>query len=263
MILNKRLAVGLLITLVAAAGLIVFFHDYKDADDLYEETRAIYVISWDAEPESEEDVYVTQEQFENPEYVPEWYNLVRIDLIGLKCINPDIVGWIYFENEDISYPILYGETDDEYIYTTYDGKSAKSGSIFLESLNSPDFTDNHTIIYGHNMRNLSMFGRLRNYYMDTTYYGSHKYFQILTGSKSYRYEIISCKHVAATDRIFSVYGSDAVGYADFVKESVMAGSMISTDISPAYNDRIVTLSTCSDKDNRFVVNAVMIDEHEQ
>lgn len=67
----------------------------------------------------------------------------------------------------------------------------------------------------------------------------------------------STRLVAATDRIFSVYGSDAVGYADFVKESVMAGSMISSDISPAYNDRIVTLSTCSDKDNRFVVNAVM------
>lgn len=260
-LLNKRKAVGLLLVLIAGIGLLIVFKDYGDANKLYSDTRDDYVITWLDEPESEEDVYLTQEEIDNPDYVPSWYDMAQVDFDGLRSINPDIVGWIYFENEAISYPVLYGETDDEYIYTSYDGKSARAGSIFLESRNNPDFGDSHIIIYGHNMRNLSMFGRLRNYYMDTSYYDDHKYFQILTPSKSYRYEIVSCRHVPANDAIYSVYGRDAVGYNDFLMTSVMIDSLIVSDTKPTYEDQIVTLSTCSDGDRRFIVNAMRVDEH--
>ena len=260
-LLNKRKAIGLLLVAVAAIGLFVVFHDYGATETLYLNTKDSYVITWKDEPKSEDAVYVTQEELDNPEFVPMWYEMIAVDFESLRSINPDIVGWIYFENEDISYPILYGETDDEYINTTYEGKSARAGSIFLESRNRDDFTDEHTIIYGHNMRNLSMFGRLRNYYMDTAYFNDHKYFQILTPDAAYRYEIISYKHVPGNDMIFSVYGSDTVGYADFLEKSIKAGSMVQGDITPTYRDQVVTLSTCSDGDNRFVVNAVRVGEH--
>ena len=76
----------------------------------------------------------------------------------MKQINPDVVGWIYFENDDLSYPVLYSGDNDKYLRTTIDGSDATAGAIFIEGGNSPDFQDQNTIVYGHNMRNLSMFG---------------------------------------------------------------------------------------------------------
>ena len=260
--LNVKLAIGLLITAIAGIGLFVVLKDYGAADELYTKTNDDFVIIWDTPAENEDEVYVSEEELEAPEeYVPKWYEMAEVDFDSLCSINPDIVGWLYFENEDISYPILHGETDDEYINTTYEGKRARAGSIFLESLNSRDFSDEHTIIYGHNMRNLSMFGRLRYYYMDSDYYANHKYFQIITPEESYRYVIVSCKHVPGDDQIYSIFGQDTIGYADFVQNCIMQGSLIKSEYVPSYNDSIVTLSTCSDGNNRFVVNAARIDIH--
>ena len=261
-LLNKKLVIGLAITVTAFIGLFFVLRDYYDTNDFYTATRDNYVISVKDETVTEkEDKYISREEIENPDYEPKWYEKVKVDLTGLQEDNPDIVGWIYFENEDISYPILQGETNDDYINTTYEGKSARAGSIFLESLNSPSFNDDHTIIYGHNMRNLSMFGKLRYYYSDENYYPEHKYFQILTPDALYRYEIVSCKHVAANDEIFSVYGEDTIGFAEFLENCIMSDSIIESDYQPTYKDKIVTLSTCSSGDNRFIVNAVRVDKY--
>lgn len=259
-LLNKKLAIGLLITIVAGTGLFFVAWDYYDTDEFYAAARDNYIVVTKDESK-EEDKYISQEELDNPDYEPKWYEAISVDLESLREKNPDIVGWIYFENEDISYPILQGETNDDYINTTYEGKSARAGSIFLESLNAPSFNDDHTIIYGHNMRNLSMFGRLRYYYMQEDYYPEHKYFQIITPDSLYRYEIVSCKHVAGNDKIYSVYGEDTIGFADFLTDCIMSGSMIKSDYQPTYKDKIVTLSTCSSGDNRFVVNAVRVDKH--
>lgn len=121
-----------------------------------------------------------------------WYKRVSVDFDGLNAINEDVVGWIYFENEDISYPLLYSEEVDYYIRRTLYGDYATSGSVFIDERNSPDLEDNLTIVYGHNMRNSSMFGRLRRFRDEEDYYDDHQYFQILTeGGKAYRYRVFA------------------------------------------------------------------------
>ena len=266
-LLHKRAAIGLAISLVAFIGIIFVASDYDASKGLYRHTNEAFVVihgshpdSGDAvEPESGDDV---SDINDGVNVVPIWHDAVSVDFASLKSLNEDIVGWLYFENEDISYPILQGADDSEYIRTTYTGENSRVGSIFLESLNSPDFTDRHTIIYGHNMRNLSMFGKLRYYYRDTKYYTGHEYFQIITPDTAYRYQIISYKRVAGDSPIYAVYESDTIGYNDFIDDVVLKDSMIETGIRPGYRDDIVTLSTCSAGNDRFVVSAVKIDEYE-
>ena len=92
-----------------------------------------------------------------------WYHDIDVDLKGLREINPDIGGWIYFENEkDISYPLLYSG-DDHYLHYNYFDEEEAAGSIFIDAVNNPALSDVHTLIYGHNMRNLTMFGKLKYY----------------------------------------------------------------------------------------------------
>ncbi|MBQ2317445.1 MAG: class B sortase, partial [Lachnospiraceae bacterium] len=82
-----------------------------------------------------------------------WYDAMTVDFAGLKQTNSDVIGWLYLDGSDvISYPILQGEDDNEYLHKDLLGQELKAGSIFLESGNASDFSDYHTIIYGHNMR---------------------------------------------------------------------------------------------------------------
>ena len=266
-ILNKRRAVGVLLVIVSAIGLIVISREYMGSDRLYKTTEDNFVVHTAEKQDFEESASIGDEVPEkdsdddNEIRVPQWWESIDVDFAGLQKENEDVVGWIYFENENISYPILYGETDDDYIRTTYDGKYSRAGSIFLESMNNSDFNDFNTIIYGHNMRNLSMFGKLKYYYTDTDYYNDHKYFQIITPDKKYRYEVIAYKRVNADHSIYQIDGIIDETKNEYVQKSVMANSLLGVTVQVADTDHIVTLSTCSNADSRFVLSAIRIDEH--
>ena len=98
-------------------------------------------------------------------------------LSSLIAENSDVKGWIYIEDTEISYPILQGPNNQYYLYRAYNKQYLGAGSIFLESLNSPDFTDSHTIIFGHNMHNGSMFGQLDKFF-DEEYRNDHSHVYI-------------------------------------------------------------------------------------
>ncbi len=140
-------------------------NDYLEATKLYENTANQYVI--------------THEDSENTTNEANWDELIDVDIASLSAMNKDIVGWIYFENVDISYPVLYSGDDTKYLRKAYTGENVSAGSIFIEGENSSDFSDAHTIIYGHNMKNLSMFGKLKYYASDDDYISGHEYFQII------------------------------------------------------------------------------------
>lgn len=200
--------------------------------------------------------------YESTNFEGEWFEWINVDFKGLKKVNRDIIGWIFFENEDISYPVLAGGDNNEYLRTNMTHDSATAGSIFIDCENEIDFNDAHTIIYGHNMKDLSMFGKLKYYYKDAGYYDNHKYFQIITKDKVLRYEIVSYKQVVDNDSIYYVIGSDRTGFNSFAKNQILGGSMIESPIEITDDEYIITLSTCSTSgDERFVVSAVRIDEH--
>lgn len=270
-------------------GLVLFFtglimglrswKEYREADDFYEETENAYVTiaSKDAEDGQKESDFTksdgnivngreteknTKDDLDGKDAVPEkpfseegteWYQWVQVDFGKLQQINPDVIAWIWFENEEISYPVLQGSNNQQYLRTTYEKKSAAAGSIFVESINSPDLTDSHTLIYGHNMHDGTMFGKLKKYRKEG-YYEQHIYFQIITPEAHYRYQIFAFEDVEENSFIYQVPFGDNENFAAFLSE-LQAISMIKTDIPVTSSDKIVTLSTCSSTGRRFVVHA--------
>lgn len=235
---------AIVIVVVAIVKIVIILLDYRADQKVYQKLKEDYVT---------ENV-VEQSQQKNP-----WYEMITVDMEGLQKVNPDIVGWLYFENEDISYPILNSGDNDTYLRTNYLGESANAGSIFMDGSNAPDFSDAHTLIYGHNMKDLTMFGRLKYYKTDESYYEDHQYFQIITKNDCYRYRIISCKDVTDTDDIYMIYRDGNNDFCNFVNHAVTAGSYIVPPCTVSDEDHIVTLSTCSNGDNRFVVSAIRDD----
>ena len=96
----------------------------------------------------------------NIQYTPaEW---IQIDWPALKMLNPDITAWLLIPALSLSYPVVQGEDNAYYLHRSFQREGSYAGCIFLDTRNSPDFQDPFTLIYGHNMRDGSMFGSLRN-----------------------------------------------------------------------------------------------------
>ena len=252
---KHKTSIGGIIVLIVGVGMILFaayhllsiFMDYHKSDALYDDLNKEYVST----PQKNDTEEETQE-------IP-WYDLASVDLDKVKEQNEDVIGWLYFENEDLSYPILFSGDDEKYLRTTLDGGSATAGSIFLEGQNTPDFSDSHTIIYGHNMKNLSMFGKLK-YYKQDGYYEEHPFFQIITDDAKYRYQIFAYSDVEADSSVFSVPFSDNESFQTFI-DQMYRDSYKSTGVTATSADKIITLSTCSSDDKRFVVHAVRTEEY--
>ena len=184
---------------------------------------------------------------------------LRIDFDALKAINPDIVAWIYIPGLEISYPVLQGKTNDKYLHTTYKGTYAYAGAIFIDYQNMPDFSDRNTIIYGHNMNNGSMFGKLRRY-VDLADPPFNPYVWIMTQDMNYCYRMFS-SHISddANDTYLLFDKSDSENFLKW-EEKMKAQSLVKYEDYPfSKTDRVITLSTChADHTHRRVVHALLI-----
>ncbi len=253
---KKKRKANTVVLIIAAAvmafalyKLIPILMDYKQAEDNYTELVQEYVDTGEIDGQVDDDEY-------------DWAG-VRIDFDSLKAINADVIGWIRFDDTEavtVDYPILYAGDNDTYLYMDLLGEEHSSGSIFLEAQNTSDFSDYYNIIYGHNMKNGSMFGTLKKYNRDESFYDANQYFTIYTEQGAYRYQIFSYENVADDSVIYTVGYAPDEQYQELI-DTMISGSMRDTGITPENTDRIVTLSTCSYSDTvRFVVHGVCIDQ---
>lgn len=208
---------------------------------------------------SYEQRYTRTEVSEKQKPASLWYEQKDVDMVSLQKENPDIIGWIFFENEEISYPLLYSGDNETYLYRAANKSHHDAGSLFVEGANALDFEDCHTIIYGHNMRNLSMFGKLRYYRQQPNYYKDHAFFQILTKDHKYRYQIFAYGQVDADSWVYTVPFAPDDTFGQFIQK-LYAVSMMDTEVYANQTDKIITLSTCAERGKRFVVHAVRVDE---
>lgn len=186
--------------------------------------------------------------------------LLQWDASQLQQTNPHVIGWIYLPDTAISYPLMHTDNNDTYLYTAWDGTENNAGSIFLETRNSPDLADFNTIIYGHHMRNGSMFAALLDY-ADPAFRQSHPCVYLATEDTVYRYEIFAAYEAAVTSEsyrlIFKDTGEKQVALQSYLNRSVWESSLV-----PKTSDNILTLSTCTGTgtyDTRWVVQAVRTD----
>ncbi len=229
------------------------FMGYRSGEKEYEELKQ-YVLAEPAAP-GEPDAAVSAEAGDaDAESSDSPVPMSRIDLDSLQEINSEAIGWIEIPDTIISYPMVHSTDNRYYLSHTFRKESNKSGSIFLETSNSADFSDLHTIIYGHNMKNGSMFAGLKDY-SSKSYLDAHPYIYIDLADGSHCYQIFSCHEASVSDNCYTIgYQSDDV-YAAFL-ESMQAASLYDTGVEVGIEDYVVTLSTCTKNGTkRFVVHA--------
>lgn len=183
-------------------------------------------------------------------------NPVQVDLPALASLYPDVVGWIYSDNGKINYPIVRGKDNQQYLHRMVDGTENKAGSIFMDSRNQAAFSDYHTILYGHNMKNDSMFGTLPDY-SKPGYFETHPMMWLITPNITFRLDLFAGFVTPADSETYQLI-SDAGDLPGFI-QAMKARSDFQSPISTEAAGQIVTLSTCAyDFDEaRYVVLAMM------
>lgn len=249
-VLTLALIVAVAVFCFAAYNLFHIYTEYKKGTDEYNHIEQMAVTERD--PESTEEASDTEQGLQPP---------FDVDFAALQGVNPDVVGWIYIEAlEGISYPVVQGEDNEEYLHTTYENNYNFAGTIFIDYENSRDFSDCNTLVYGHNMKNGSMFGQLKKFSEDQTTYEKSKYFWIFTPEKDYRYEIISAYTTGVNSDTYTLFKGPGDEFQEYL-DTIKGYSEIETDDTElTIKDRIVTLSTCTGNDaTRYVVQGRLAD----
>jgi sortase B len=187
-----------------------------------------------------------------------------VDIMALREVNRDIIAWLWVDDTDISYPVLHTVNNETYLNTAYDGTKSSSGSIFMNAYNAADFTDQNTLIYGHHMRDQSMFGKLLEF-EDPVYLENHRTFTIYTDTKILHYEIFAAYVTYSASYVYTDHFDYTWDFYDFIDQS-LASSILDMGIEVTEEDRIVTLSTCTsrgDRAERFVVQGKLITDTEE
>ena len=156
--------------------------------------------------------------------------------------------------EGVNYPIVQGEDNEFYLHKTYEKNYNFAGTIFVDYENSSDFSDCNTLIYGHNMKNGSMFGSLKKFTEDQSVYDKSRYFWILTPEKNCRYEIVSAYTTGVDSDTYTLFKGPGEEFEQYLK-NIRGYSEIKTEAEELnIKDKIVTLSTCTGNEStRFVV----------
>ncbi len=190
----------------------------------------------------------------------------KVNFEELKAINPDTVGWLRFypQPEQINYPLVQTDNNERYLHKTFSANENTVGAIFVNCYNTPDFNDKNTIIYGHRMKDSSMFHNLEKY-QDASFWEDNQYFYIYTpDGRTITYHIYSAGIVKETSETYQTEFASTEEFEAFLEATKIAGAY-DTGVSLLASDTVVTLSTCTaaSDDNRMVVRGVKISEKYQ
>ena len=196
--MSRKKEYGLLVILgvifLAAGGyLFQVWEDYHEASAGYQKLQKFIIEKPDVEKDSE-----GQPKQEDPEE-----NLPEIDFDGLREVNEDIVAWIQIPGIGVNYPVVQGKDNEHYLHYTFDGKANKAGSIFLDYRNRADFTDDKMILYGHNMKDGSMFSNLKNF-EDARFQKENKIAYLYLPEKTLYLEVTECKRVSMRNTVYDL-----------------------------------------------------------
>lgn len=189
--------------------------------------------------------------------------LSKLDIEALQQVNSDVLGWIYIPDTAVTYPLLHAGNNATYLSVAWDGTSNRAGSIFLEAKNQLDLQDFNTIIYGHHMRNGSMFADIVNY-QDQTFRDEHPCVYITTGSTIRRYEVFSAYEAGITSDTYRLYFKDDAQKLSAIHH-YLTSSVLAEGLTPTVDDYILTLSTCTGNgtyETRWVVQAILTGQWE-
>ena len=200
---------------------------------------------------TEQDIAQSQIQLEKTERM--------LKLEELQKQNSDIIGWIEIENTDINYPVLQGSDNDYYMKHNYKKEYSTNGSVFLDKDYVWEPPSANLLIYGHNMKNNTMFQSLLKY-KNKDYYDAHPTIRFTTNKEDMIFEIISGVYYTSEKNVFRYYyfvnSKNEQEFNEFVYNAKKV-SLYDTGKTATYGEQLMTLSTCSyhTTNGRFVVIA--------
>ena len=239
--IKRTVFLVLLLIFVGSTGYIGYsMWQYKANEQFYTQMADQYI-----QPAAAEGGAAGQESVTAP---------ITVDFAALQQRNPDVVGWIYCEDSVINYPILRGEDNDFYLHHDIDGKESRSGSIFMDTENAADFSNLNTVLYGHHMKDKSMFASIE-YWADQAYFESHPVMWILTPNQDYRVDLFSGYTISAfsdNNPLFAEPGEEFDSYL----QDMASRSDFQAEVGLEGDAHYVLLSTCaySFEDARYVLH---------
>lgn len=190
-----------------------------------------------------------------PDSVSEKYAYKENNQLEWLNINEEYVGWLSIQGTNINYPVVRGGDNKKYLNTDFFNQKSDAGALFMDYRNIAQFNDNHTVIYGHYMKDGSMFHNL-HLYKDESFNEAHDVIQLQGLYETRSYTIFSVYIESANDyelNLNALSGNDEVYLVE-----ILSRSMYDFEITPSSNSKILTLVTCSyEIDNgRMIVHAV-------
>lgn len=266
---NKKifLIISIICLIVAAFAIFYIVRYYvvlNKGEDVYESLQESMTLSSEEPTQaSTEPVPSTTESEESPE---DEIMARKIDFAGLQAdTNKDIYAWISIPDTNIDYPMVQHPTDDTY-YLNYnlDGTKGYPGCIYTERENDKDFSDYNTIIYGHNMKNGTMFHDLHSY-SDAQFMEEHPYVYVYLEGRTLKYQIFAAYKYDDRHLLYSFSYDTEYQRTKYIEEVFGQRNMAAVydeDVEVDSESHIITMSTCigGQASNRFLVQAVLIDD---
>jgi len=227
--------IGLVGVIVSSTSIFQILHGYHVSAKNYQEIQ---------------EIYKAQDE-----------RLVGSKMITMKDLNDEYVGWISIHDTKIDYPVVKAKDNEFYLTRNFYKEKDKAGSIFMDFRNSTDQLDKNTIIYGHNMKDQSMFGSLQDY-KTTSFLEEHSVISLDFVDEHYEWEVFSVYSVTDTEWMETSFTSDQE--FEIFLQSIRRKSIIDLQTDVTVNDQILTLSTCTnvEEDERMIVHAKLISKGE-
>lgn len=268
---TKKVISAILAIVLLVCVILMIFHAVrrKQEEAVYENMRETAVSAERAETETTEEAGSTEAADSTETAANTYEGLPEVDFQTLKETNTDICAWICIPGTQVNYPVLRREEaqnpyDDYYLQHTVEKAAGLPGAIYMEPCNAADFSDANTVLYGHNMKNGTMFGSLHEFENDA-FFDAHEDVYVVTPEKTFVYRI----YAAATYSDLHIMGSydfdsaaDFERFADSLKEGRSMTDLFREELEVTAEDKLLTLSTCikGEDDKRFLVVAVLTDE---
>ena len=182
-----------------------------------------------------------------------------IDFKSLKNKNSDTVAYFIMKNPSIEYPIVKHSDNDYYLTHNFNKEYNKAGWLFASTINKVDDTDKNLIIYGHNMKNGSMFGSLKNVLTNEWYNSNERDIVLITDKHVYKYKVFSVYRIKVETYYITTNFESDNDYNKFL-QTIKRRSIFDFNEDLYSSDKILTLSTCSGDNYRVVVHAKLIDK---
>ena len=218
------------------------------AEKLYSAIEEEYVTPVTPTAPKEENKNQEAEETQEPVEEP----AIKVDFEALRAKNSEVSGWIYLPNSVLNYPVVKAEDNEKYLNLGLDGKYLRAGTHFADYRNKSSEESSNYIIYGHNMKNGTMFKTLTDY-KEQEFYDNNPVIYYLTPEKNYKIELVSGNVVKSDADIYdpNIERSTLLRIVrEYVNTSTFRSSVALTE-----EDRFITLSTCSYEydDARFIV----------